>query len=273
MEPNAHGSLVKERTTAPSASRGCESSHRCLHQKDRHASLEAGRLPSSPRNGLWEPSGNEFQNRENKEHQGRAYVCAWLFSLLLLAEQSSASTAPSCPHLPTALSPAARLRRAPVAAPISTSLASSSVASLPSTAEIGRSQVGIDWFLLFLLEWISFGRGRQGERVPGHHLCIPCWCHSYLTHLRPDSATSPPNTHILWSSLKTKSHPSLAQKSSMCKAVFSSEVLIAQKQVCLVVSCMWLAYTGHPFLKLKILLFNHVKILCLDTLEEGGGCW
>lgn len=191
MEPNAHGSLVKERTTAPSANRGSESSHRCLHQKDRHASLEVGRLPSSPRNGLWEPSGNEFQNRENKEHQGRAYVCAWLFSLLLLAEQSSASTAPSCPHLPTALSPAARLRRAPVAAPISTSLASSSVASLPSTAEIGRSQVGIDWFLLFLLEWISFGRGRQGERVPGHHLCIPCWCHSYLTHLRPDSATPP----------------------------------------------------------------------------------
>lgn len=134
-----------------------------------------------PKDGLWEPSGNEFQNREYKVHQGRAYVCARLSSLLLLAckagtsgEQSSASTAPSCPHLPAALSPAARLRRVPVAAPVSTSLASSSVASLPSTAEIGRSQVGIDWFLLFLLEWISFGRGRQGERVSGYHLSIPC---------------------------------------------------------------------------------------------------
>lgn len=71
MEPNAHRSLVKELTTAPSANRGgLESSHRCIHQKDRPASLEAGRLPSFPKMGCGSQVGMNFRTEYTKYTRG-----------------------------------------------------------------------------------------------------------------------------------------------------------------------------------------------------------
>lgn len=107
---------------------------------------------------------------------------------------------------------------------------------------------------------------RKGPWLPSeYNVLMP-----FLPHTSESQLCALPPPYPLKLLEDKKGRPSLAQKRSTCKAVFSSEVLIDQKQVCLVVSCTWLAHTGHPFLKLKILLFNHVKIMCLDTLEEKG---